>query len=356
MSAESAVWLNQNVLIGNTAQRGKAWHYREAMQGDEPNHYDGPIPLGDVQRRLFHWQAEPRRVAVEVPAADFMEATHFADDGAPMKWVVQTDRQGMVRSDDQTVMGLFKDGYKPHQYDEWLLQNVATILDDDLSISAAGLLRKGAQAWVEVSVPETMATPEGVSFRPNLLAVTSFDGSLATCYKRTVQLTVCDNTMRAALGEKGQQFKVKHSRNSLNRVSEVREALNIVHTMADDFAAQVAELCEWVVTDDEFVKIIEQLAPKTEDMAAAAKTRAENKQHALWQLWRTDERVQPWAGSAFGVVQAVNTYEHHVANVRGADRVERNMEKAVRGFFDDLDANTLALVGANVKAKSLVLA
>jgi len=57
-------------------------------------------------------------------------------------------------------MGVFTDGYVMHPYEEWLLTTVANILDDDLSISSAGLLREGAVAWVEVSVPEAVTTPE----------------------------------------------------------------------------------------------------------------------------------------------------------------------------------------------------
>ncbi len=74
-----------------------------------------------------------------------------------------------------------------------LLTTVADLLDDDLVNSSAGLLRGGAIAWVEVAMPDTIATPEGVAFRPNLLATTSFDGSIATTDKRTVPITVCDN-------------------------------------------------------------------------------------------------------------------------------------------------------------------
>ena len=94
-----------------------------------------------------------------------------------------------------------------HQYDEWLLGTVANILDDDLCVSSAGLLREGAVAWVEVSVPEAITTPEGVTFRPNLLATTSFDGSIATTFKRTVTDVVCDNTRAVALAEKGQSVQ-----------------------------------------------------------------------------------------------------------------------------------------------------
>ena len=52
--------------------------------------------------------------------------------------------------------------------------------------------------------------------------------------------------------------------------------------------------------------------------------------------------VTPWKGTAFGVVQAVNTHAHHYATVRGATRPERNMVRAVSGGVDTLDIGTLA--------------
>jgi len=151
-----------------------------------------------------------------------------------MRWAVVEDRQAICRSDDDTVMGIFGLGYARHQYREWLLTTVADLLDDDLAISSAGLLRGGAIAWVEVSMPDTITTPEGVAFRPNLLATTSFDDSIATTYKRTVTDTVCDNTRELALSEVGQEFKVKHSRNSHAQLGPARQALAMVHTLADD--------------------------------------------------------------------------------------------------------------------------
>ena len=90
----------------------------------------------------------------------------------------------------------------------------------------------GAIAWVEVSVPDSITTAEGVTFRPNLLATTSFDGSIATTFKRTVTDTVCDNTRECALAENGQQYKVKHSRHSHAKLGQAREALAMIHTLA----------------------------------------------------------------------------------------------------------------------------
>ena len=162
------------------------------------------MPIADVQDRLFHWTAESRRVAVEV-ANDPADRPHLDDRGQAKRWAVTDGRQAICRSDDTSgaVLGIFGPGYTRHQYREWLLTTVADLLDDDLAISSAGLLRGGAVAWVEVSRPDTITTLEGVAFRPNLLATTSFDGSISTTYKRTVTDTVCDNTRACALAEKG---------------------------------------------------------------------------------------------------------------------------------------------------------
>lgn len=68
---------------------------------------------------------------------------------------------------------------------------------------------------------------------------------------------------------------------------------------------------------------------------------ADRKRDGLQRLYRHDQRVAPWAGTAHGVLQAVNTYEHHEATVRGSERGERNMLKTVTGEFGKLDRTTM---------------
>lgn len=330
MSSETSEWLNQNVLIGYTDHRGKAWHYRASDQGAEPNHYPGAIPTDDVLRRLFFWHAQKVDLRYDFNGQE-----------------KQSVKKAVIRDDTGAELGSFKDGYQPHQFDEWLIHNVSTLLDtssDDLGIGSAGLLKGGAVAWAEISVPETITTPEGVAFRPNLLACTSFNGSLATTYKRTVQATVCDNTLGVALSEKGQTVKIKHSRNSLDKIADVRETLAIVHTVADDFARQVAELTSQKITDDQFEQIVDHFDPLPkpgESKTTRAITLAEKKRDTLWRLWVNDERVNPWRNTAFGVTQAYNTYAHHESNVRGMSRPERNMLKAIDGTTEKADAEVL---------------
>lgn len=327
MSRESAQWLNLYTLIGFTDERGNAWHYRQELQGIESNHYSGAIPVDDVLRRLFNFTVEDTPLFIRMDNGQYVEVE---------------GRKAMVRSDDSSVLGVFKQGYQGHQYQEWLLENVATIIDDDLGIGSAGLLRNGGQAWVSVEVPESITTPEGVEFRPNLLACTSFDGSLATTYKRVITRVVCDNTAEAARAEEGQQFKVKHTKYSGYRIHDAREALQIVHSMADDFAAEVAALTTVKVSDAEFLRHLQVMIPINDETSKIGMTKAETKRAEIVNLYNHDDRVAPWKGSAYGVVQAYNTWGQHFRTVRkGTPRVVRNMENLIAGKIGTEDALVL---------------
>lgn len=338
MSKETSKWLNTNTLIGHTDKRGKAWHYKESDQGAEPNHYAGAIPLADVYRRLFSWHVIERPIMVDLGGFDFQPIA---------------GKKAMVADDDNTVLGIFTDGYQGHQYDEWLAQSVETIIGGGIDISSAGLLANRAVAWVEVGVPENMTTPEGVEFRPNLVACTSFDGSLSTTYKRTVTNTVCDNTLRASLCEDGQQLKIKHSRYSHLKLNDARDALAIVQTTAEDFTAQVKTLCEWNVSPTQWSRLVDQLVPLNPDGSKRSVTMAGDKRDKLKALYVHDERVAPWAGNAFGVLQAFNTYAQHIQIVRNAHRVERNQLDVLKGNSAKADALVISTL-AEITGRQLV--
>jgi phage/plasmid-like protein (TIGR03299 family) len=316
MSRESLDWLNENVLVGFTDKRGHAWHYREGSN----NHFAGAIPVSEVQNRLFHW--EPVTTLLKCPCG-----------------CGEVDK-AVSRSDNRHRMGIFKEGYEPHSFRTWLLESVSTILGDTLQIGSAGLLRSGAVAWVSVEVPDNITTPQGVVFRPHLLATTSFDGSIATTYKRVVTNVVCDNTRDAALSEKGQTHKVRHTRNSALRLPEAREALAMVHTIADDYAAEVATLCQITVTDAQWFKFLDAYVPVPDDKGPS-RTMAEKKREGLTAMYRHDERARDWRGTAFGVVQTVDTFSQHMSIVRGATRPERNMLNVINGTTVKTDREAL---------------
>lgn len=341
MTTETYEVLNTLQLIGFTSLRGKAWHYRAEAQGAEPNHYDGEIPVEDVRRRLFDWTAEERTIFTQVPAASWEDATAFGDDGAPLRFAPVEGRKAIVRSDTGTTLGIFKSGYQVHQYQDALLGNVANLLDDGLSIGSAGLLRNGAIAYVSVEMDENVHTAAGMTFRPFLLATTSHDGSLATTYKRVTTRVVCDNTCEAALAERSETVKVRHSRYSSLRVSTAREALGILTSLADDTVAEIEALAAWDVTPAQFGRWLGSILPMPSDADDAARARVTAQWDKMTDFYHNDARVAPWAGTALGVHQLVNTWRQHGRPARKGQRVERNMLDLLTGRTGEKDRSAL---------------
>ena len=351
MSRETSEWLNSNVLIGCTDRRGNAWHYRADQQTpwsftmDDGtteigvgNHYSGGIPMHHVIGRLFNWEA----LTAPVYAA--------MDDGT----FVEIPNQKRVYPSDNPphTFWIAKDSYAPHDYSDSLVGVVSDIVDvpgSDLVISSAGLLKQRGIAWVEVSVPESITTPEGIEFRPNLLATTSLNGTVATTYKRTCTDVVCDNTRSIALAEEGQEIRVRHSRYSNLKLADAREALAIIHTTADDIEAEFKALCEIDVTDRQFSDIIGALTdpPKGKELGKAGLTLKEKKMGELAQLWNNDNRVSPWKGTGYGVIQATNTWEQHFKSTRrGTTMAERNMLATINGDIEKSDREVYATMMA----------
>jgi phage/plasmid-like protein (TIGR03299 family) len=333
MSKETREWLANNVLIGFTEKRGNAWHYRE---GDD-NHYVGAVPVEDIMKRLFYWT--PQEVPLYVPFA--MEGT----DAEPTMLEVP-GRKAIIHPDTGHVLGVHKDSYNPHAFGEWLITNMGNALGA-LQVGSAGLLKGGAVAWVQAEMPDNMTTVDGVEFRPFFNGFTSLDGSFASTYKLGVTNVVCDNTMRAAQDEDTPQVKIKSTKNNKFQVIKVREALGLVHKVGGAFAEEAHRLCSTDFVDRQFEALVDQLAPHPgPEGSKRAVTLAENKRDNFWTLWREDERVAPWNGTAWGAYQAVNTYNQHVATVQNMDRAERNMLNHLSGKTDEQDAKTLELIGS----------
>jgi phage/plasmid-like protein (TIGR03299 family) len=382
MSAETSAWLNKMCLIGDTAIRGNAWHYRADMQTAHitasgrqylGNHYPGAIPVEDVRDRLFDWEPVSVPVFIRVECSED-EALDARSNGEPVhseilmgasptgepetyrqwyRFIERPMRQAITASDDYSAdFNIPKTSYSIHRFDEWLLNNVVTMLDGDVHISSAGLLSGRSQAWVEVSLSE-IHTVADFPFKPHLLAYSSLDGTLATNYMRAIQAVVCDNTLSAARNETtSQRMKTKHTKHSGIRIADAREALGLIMAEKDEFSQQVSDLVNWKITGKAFNDVLNALIPLNldengEPMSKAAATKNENKRAEIVNLWANDPRCAPWKGTAFGVVQTFNTWQHHFKPTRkDTIRAERNMQDAVKGNTAAEDRRVLNALAA----------
>lgn len=327
MGYETSEWYNTQILVGFTEKRGRAWHYKADDQGAEPNHYTHAIPIADVERRLFSWKAEKLPV--------------FIDRGQGFQEV--PNRKAIVRDDLGITFGVFTDSYGIHQYGDWLLKNLSNLIDDDLAIGSAGLLKDGGIAWVSLEMPENIKAAGGIELRPHLLATTSHNGTIPSIYKQVATVVVCDNTWDSAMGENAPNYKVRHTKMSQMLIQDAKDALQIVHTMSDKMSQNIEKLLAIKITDSDFEKIVKYISPEPKPENKIALTKWGNKTELLRNLYFYDPRASQWKGTAVGVIQAFNTYNHHYAGTN-KKRVERNMLNVLNGTFADADRELIELL------------
>lgn len=351
-----------HALIGNTDKR-ITWIGQ--TDGTLPT-YPGPIPVAEVEKRLFDWHA------VSVPSGNFIpcglgEANFILPDGRPCKAVVTDGAQGIVRSDDGTELGRHKSGYRIHDYKQWCIRNVSTVVQGALVINNALTLKNGAQAALDIALDETMHDDStGLDFWPFLLAQTSLDGSIATTYSVFNRVLRCDNmfqSLKRSARDAGRQYKIRHTAHSMSdvHITGVRQALSVLDLAAHEMTASLHLLSGITVTRPQWLKVLDIIEPPAPaDSTKVKVTKTENRRDLLDSIYRGEGELGalngPFAGTAFGVVQASNTYEHHGVGVRGTSRIERVYDRAIRGEFAESDARALDALSSVLNMPELVMA
>lgn len=341
MSRETQKWLEENIRVGFTEDRGHAWWY----QNDTSSHYPHAVPEKEA-RRILDVPVGMFPVYVDTTNGENAD-NEFGDLRVPGRYAV-------MHTGTKEVFYLGTDQYEIHPYVETLIDGTELIADEKLAIGSVGILMGGARAFVQYEAPETLTVGDsGERYRPFLVATSSLDGQSGTQWKYGVTRVVCDNTLDAFMGEAARKYTMMHKgqRGGGSKgldVLKAREALDMLTVVSEDFEAEVKRLLDTDVSDSQWSKFLEAYAPiNPEDDKLIAEagtekvtglqgaksrvTRAENIREDFNKLYKHDVRIAPWSGTAWGVLQTANTWNQHYRTTKGdTSRYERNM----MNFFD----------------------
>jgi phage/plasmid-like protein (TIGR03299 family) len=294
------------------------------------------IPFANV-KSLFD-TAEAVAVPLEATLNDIPNGT---------RRIVDTSRAVHLNKHTGHVYTVGSDTRAIHQYSDWLAMDVEQV---GLPIGFAGLFDGGGKAAVQydLQAADTVVEEVGAIIRPFLLAATAHDASMSTTYRLVCQLVVCENTFGMAMGESLHGIKIRHTAHSEARAAEIGAAVADLAGVPAAVGEHISLMAQTTVTPRQWAKFLDLAVPMPEPVSAEkpgrARTMAENKRDALETLWASDERVAPWAGTKFGVLQAVDTFQRHVQGVRGVDRADRIVLSTLSGEFDKVDLELMKLL------------
>lgn len=338
MSAETYRWLATNVLAGFAETRRPWWADAAEAEGHATNLFSADVPMERVQELLTSWTPE----IVPLAGVDLSsEETLYDADMNPVLAVRSSlidpvASHKLVKASDTlehvSVIGI---DHAIHTYRDWLTGTVKECVGEDAQVSSAGLLRRRAQAWVQIERPETAVGPDGIRFSPYVTLSTSLDGSLPSQINQNTQMTICDNTLRIT---RGQGLAFRHTKNSGAKLGDYRSVMSAIMQGESDFRAELERQLSVKVDDTAFTRFLEAFVPISEDDIPAKKTRSERKRQEITKLYKGDDRVQGWRGTLFGAVQAANTWEQHMSQLRnmtGYEMDDTNL-RAMRNYGERL--------------------
>ncbi len=238
-----------------------------------------------------------------VKLAPLTARTHIADTDV-------ADHRATYRSDTGHLFGVVGADWYPHQPADVVDLARLTIdaAPDDTHIETVGSLRGGRIVFVTLALPGevTIAADTHV---PRLVWVTAMDGSLATRAVTTMVRVVCANTMRASFRDARTTWAARHTSSLDGRAADARQALQLAWTVADSFQAEVEALTTQHITDRQADTVLTGLWPDRPDATARAREHASRRRATITRLYRHDPRVAGWHGTAYGLIQAVSTWE-----------------------------------------------
>lgn len=244
------------------------------------------------------------------------------------------DFKVLYRSDSNAPLSVVSDRYKVVQPRE-MLEFFRSLVDNEgFSIETVGSLKGGRRIWALAETHITDEVGSGDQIKAYLLLITSCDGSLATTAKFVSTRVVCWNTQAIALGEAGQEVRVRH--NTTFDANVVKGKMGLIGRKAfGNFMQNMRALTDIKLKTADAEQIIGSILPTPTGEKPVNETKGFKTILGLFQGGAKGYHLPGVPGTAWGLLNAVTEYtDHHIR----ARTVENRLDSAWFG------------VGANLKA------
>lgn len=291
------------------SSRIPAWHRLGTTPGRDLSVMEGADLAG-----LLNWNLRK----VPLVAVDHQ----FNTIPVPNKHLVLRDQPGTT---NPRALGVVGDRYTLSPQEEWLpfvegVLGTSGGADHGVYVDAMGSIDGGRVVFATLAFEGGIFQIGGFdTHRTYLVVLTSHDGSHMLTARPTYTRVVCENTIRAMLGEPSSQtYRVKHTAGITKQtIEDAQKAIGLTFEVQSQIADEAEKFLAAQVNDATFEKIIAASFPEMDKVLKAqadqvskrSLTMAENKRAALWQTWRSDTVAGAGiGGTAWGAMNAIGEY------------------------------------------------
>lgn len=238
------------------------------------------------------------------------------------------------RQGEPQILGTVGTDYKVIQNREAFEFGQALLDTDEVVGETAGVLYDGRQAFCCFRLPEAINVGGVDPVQMYLVIHTSHDSSAVYCVMHTKIRVVCKNTLNMALGDTQDKYELRHTKNAVLDLEEVKTVLGMATDNAESFTEIADKMLNTPVSDTLFEQIItKEFGPKrdaSKRMLGAWETKKETLQY-LFAEAPTQAEVRGTGWAAFNAVAEYQDWNVLVKGV-GSDQQARATAQFTRSI------------------------
>ncbi|MFV8347363.1 DUF932 domain-containing protein [Flavobacterium sp. ZB4P13] len=270
-----------------------------------------------------------------------------------------------IRTDNDAILGVVGKDYQIVQNRDAFSFFDSIVDGDGILYETAGALGKGERIFITAKLPDYIRVGNDDLIEKYLFLTTSHDGSGSITAAFTPIRIVCANTLNAALQNKTNTVRIRHTSNAKQRLEQAHKVMGISDMLSVQMEAIFNDWTKVHITDRELKKLIQSaLVPNKEVL----KTIQDGKEDELstcftnmvdnaFEYAMSDpiQLMDTTKGTVFGAYNAVTGY---FQNVRSYKDDEAKLASILMGGTGQLRAQSafnLCFDFANKGSDSLIL-
>jgi phage/plasmid-like protein (TIGR03299 family) len=293
--------------------RQPAWH-------DLGTVFDKPVSTAEMLE-LAHMAGWNLRFE---DASDWMPGFNFVDE------TFHVVRDNPFIPGQKDVLGTVGGRYNIFS-NEQIFDFADTLTDGRRRWETAGSIKNGQKVFATlVATDDLVLDPNGSAdtIRRYIMLVSSHDGSTTMIVKMVNTRVVCQNTLNIALGEKGAEFKIRHTQGMETKIQDAKKALGLATIYDEAFENEMQALFEKEMTLTEFEKIVMDVFPEPEEDVRGSQKKWDDKMDTILNIWQNSTgSVENLPNNAYKGLQVLTEHNQWFRGIRKSSKTgEPNTE------------------------------
>lgn len=264
-----------------------------------------------IEKASLNWAVEGVPCCMETP-----EGLQFVENHTIIR-----------RADTLKPFAVMSDSYRIIQNSEAFEFADSIVKEEGAYYDTAGSIDGGAKVFMTMLLPSKLYVNGDDTIEKYLLLTNSHNGTSALMAMITPVRVVCQNTLNAALRNNTNMFKVRHTKNFMDKAKEGARVLGLANAYYDDLQFALDSLAKEEVSKSYVEQFINTLVPSDEEKDKVAK-QTTTKRDIITDLFYNGTGNN--GRTKWDLFNAVTEYVDHRS---------RGRETTVSKYRSDIDAN-----------------